>query len=90
MTDTVPARLVSVGTLDAMRSTVSFLTSVIRCGEPMTHDVQQTIDNFHSRMDALLAEPQWGLDAEYNKRLMAHIRQEDTASGAPKQSGWFG
>lgn len=90
MTDTVPARLVSVGTLDALRSTVSFLGSVIRCGEPMTHDVQQAIDNFHSRMDALLAEPEHDLEAEYHSRMMAHIRQEDTASGAPKQSGWFG
>ena len=40
---------------DAMVATVSFLASVIRCGEPMTPEVKQAIKNYYTRWDTLLA-----------------------------------
>lgn len=40
---------------DAMVATVSFLASVIRCGEPMTPEVKQAIENYYTRWDTLLA-----------------------------------
>lgn len=46
--------LVGRGHLDALRSTISFLSSVIRCGEPYTPDVQQAVENAYERIDLLL------------------------------------
>ena len=46
-------RLVTYGDLDALRSTISFLSSVIRCGEPYTPDVQQAVDNAFTRLDRM-------------------------------------
>lgn len=43
------------------------------------------VRDYAERMDALAEERQAALN-----QIAAHIRQEDTASGAPPKSGWFG
>ena len=40
---------------DAMVATMSFLASVIRCGEPFTPEVSAAVANFYTRWDTLLA-----------------------------------
>lgn len=48
---------------DPMVATVSFLTSVIRCGEPFTTEVRAAVGNFYTRWDVAL-EASDALDKE--------------------------
>lgn len=40
---------IAIGEVDAIRSTVSFLSSVIRAGEPYTPEVKQAVENAFTR-----------------------------------------
>lgn len=47
---------VSIGDLDALKSTISFLSSVIRSGEPYSSDVAQAVDNAHARINRMVGD----------------------------------
>lgn len=45
--------------LNALATTISFLSSVIRAGEPYTPHVQQAVENAHHRITRMFQNEGW-------------------------------